>query len=171
MAFIVTSITVFVFYLLMTTASGNLLLWSKEELIVGAVLSLIIGAVTKKIFIKKDFRMLNPRRLLLFLVYVFVVWLPALAIANIDVAYRVITGRINPGIVKIQPQLTNDLSLMILANSITLTPGTLTVDVDEKTNALYVHWINVDKEALKKMPRDPKYVCGKFPAWARRIAG
>ena len=171
MAFIVTSITVFVFYLLMTTASGNLLLWSKEELIVGAVLSLIIGAVTKKIFIKKDFRMLNPRRLFLFLVYVFVVWLPALAIANIDVAYRVITGRINPGIVKIQPQLTNDLSLMILANSITLTPGTLTVDVDEKTNALYVHWINVDKEALKKMPRDPKYVCGKFPAWARRIAG
>jgi multicomponent Na+:H+ antiporter subunit E len=171
MAFIVTSITVFVFYLLMTTASGNLLLWSKEELIVGAVLSLVIGAVTKKLFIKKDFRMLNPRRLVLFLVYLLFVWLPALAIANIDVAYRVITGRINPGIVKIQPQLTNDLSVMILANSITLTPGTLTVDVDEKTNALYVHWINVDKEALKKMPRDPKYVCGKFPEWARRIAG
>lgn len=171
MAFIVTSITVFVFYLLMTTASGNLLLWSKEELIVGAVLSLVIGAVTKKLFIKKDFRMLNPRRLVLFVVYLFFVWLPALAIANIDVAYRVITGRINPGIVKIQPQLTNDLSVMILANSITLTPGTLTVDVDEKTNALYVHWINVDKEALKKMPRDPKYVCGKFPEWARRIAG
>ncbi len=171
MAFIVTSITVFIFYLLMTTASGNLLLWSKEELIVGVVLSVIIGAVTKKIFIKKDFRMLNPRRLFLFLVYVLFVWLPALAVANVDVAYRVITGRINPGIVKIQPQLTNDLSLMILANSITLTPGTLSVDVDEKTNALYVHWINVDKEALKKMPRDPKYVCGKFPEWARRIAG
>jgi len=171
MAFIVTSFTVFLFYLLMTTSSGNLLLWSKEELIVGAVLALIVGAITKKILIKKDFRMLNPRRLFLFIIYLLFVWLPALAVANIDVAYRVITGRINPGIVKIQPKLTNDLSLMILANSITLTPGTLSVDVDEKTNALYVHWINVDKEALKNMPRDPKYVCGKFPEWARRIAG
>jgi len=55
--------------------------------------------------------------------------------------------------------------------SISAATGTLTVEVDEKTNALYVHWINVDKTALKKMPRDPKYVCGKFPDWARRIAG
>ena len=171
MAFIVTAFTAFVFYLLMTTASGNFLLWSKEELVIGVVLSVIVGAVTKKIFVKKDFRMLSPRRFFLFLVYLFVIWLPALAVANIDVAYRVITGKINPGIVKIQPKLPNDLSLTILANSITLTPGTLSVDVDEKTNALYVHWINVDKEALKKMPRDPKYVCGKFPEWARRIAG
>ena len=171
MAFIVTSFTVFIFYLLMTTGSGSLLLWSKEELVIGAVLSVVVAAITKKIFIKTDLRMLNPRRLFLFIIYLFIIWLPALAVANIDVAYRVITGRIKPGIVKIQPKLPNDLSLMILANSITLTPGTLSVDVDEKTNALYVHWINVDKEALKKMPRDPKYVCGKFPEWARRIAG
>ncbi len=171
MAFIVTSFSVFVFYLLMTTASGNLLLWSKEELIIGAVLSIIVGAISKKILVKKDFRMLSPRRVFLFVIYLIFIWLPALAVANIDVAYRVITGRINPGIVKIQPKLPNDLSLMILANSITLTPGTLSVEVDEKTNALYVHWINVDKAALKKMPRDPKFVCGKFPEWARRIAG
>jgi len=93
-----------------------------------------------------------------------------MAKANIDVAYRVITGRINPGIVKISPNLKNDLSLTLLATSITLTPGTLSVEVDEETNDLYVHWINVKMDALKKMPRDYKDICGTFPDWARRIA-
>jgi multicomponent Na+:H+ antiporter subunit E len=171
MAFLVTTVTAFLFYLLLSTSSGNLFLWGKEEIIIGIIFAIIVGAITKNIFIKKSYRMLSPRRVFLFLFYFIWVWFPALAIANIDVAYRVITGKINPGIVKISPKLPNDLSLMILANSITLTPGTLSVEVDEKTNDLYVHWINVNKEALTEMPRDPKYVCGKFPEWARRIAG
>ncbi len=70
---------------------------------------------------------------------------------------------------KISPKLKTDAGLTMLANSITLTPGTLSVDVDEETNDLYVHWINVKKEALEKMPRDYKYVCGEFPDWARRV--
>ncbi|PNX47524.1 MAG: cation:proton antiporter, partial [Thermoplasmata archaeon M11B2D] len=89
---------------------------------------------------------------------------------NLDVAYRVITGRINPGIVKIHPDLKTDLGITMLANSITLTPGTLTVDIDEETNDLYVHWINVDKKALENKPVECKYICGNFPKWVRRIA-
>jgi multicomponent Na+:H+ antiporter subunit E len=58
----------------------------------------------------------------------------------------------------------------MLANSITLTPGTLSVDIDENNNDLYVHWINVDKKAIQKKPVDCKYVCGNFPKWIRRIA-
>ena len=171
MAFLITAITSFLFYLLLATASGGDFLWSRAEIIIGIIFAVIVGLLTKNIFMKKSLRMLSPKRVFLFIYYVIVVWFPALALANLDVAYRVITGRINPGIVKISPKLPNDLSLTILANSITLTPGTLSVEVDEKTNDLYVHWINVDTTALKKMPRDPKYVCGKFPEWARRIAG
>lgn len=74
-----------------------------------------------------------------------------MAKANFDVAYRVITGKINPGIVKMSPGLKTDTALTFLANSITLTPGTLSVDTDDEKN-LYVHWINVDEEALEKMP-------------------
>jgi len=168
---LVTSACAFIFYLLLTTSSGNLFLWSKEELIIGAIFAVIIGMLTESIFIKKGFRMLNPKRWFLFLAYLIGVFLPAMARANIDVVYRVITGKINPGIVKISPNLKNDLSLTLLANSITLTPGTLTVEVDEKTNDLYIHWINVKKESLAKMPRDYKAICGNFPEWARRIAG
>ena len=93
-----------------------------------------------------------------------------MAKANVDVAYRVLTGKISPGIVKISPKLKTDLGISMLANSITLTPGTLSVDIDEDTNDLYIHWINVKKEALEKKPVDCKYICGNFPKWIRRFA-
>ncbi len=169
-SFLATTVFVFLIYLVLTTASGNLFLWSREELIIGAVFSIILGAITRNMFFKRNLRMLNPKRWFLFLVYVMGPFFWGMVKANIDVAYRVITGRINPGIVRISPKLKTDLGITMLANSITLTPGTLSVDIDEKTNDLYVHWINVKKEALEKMPRDYKYICGKFPDWVRRVA-
>ena len=169
MKFLITAIVAYVFYLLLTIGSGTVGLWSDAELIVGAVLAIVVGALLRNRFLGKDLRMLNPRRWFTFLIYLFA-FLFAMAKANIDVAYRVITGRINPAIVKINPNLKNDLSVTILANSITLTPGTLSVDVDQKTNELYVHWINVDPKVLKDMPRDYHPICNSFPDWARRIA-
>jgi multicomponent Na+:H+ antiporter subunit E len=170
MNFLITAAVAYLVYLLLTIGSGTVFLWSSEELIIGAVFAVIAGALVRKRFIGKDLRMLNPVRWFIFLVYLFPFFL-AMAKANIDVAYRVITGRINPAIVKINPNLKNDMSLTFLANSITLTPGTLSVDVDQKTNELYVHWINVDPEVLKDMPRDYHPICGNFPEWARRITG
>jgi len=169
-AFLVTSVWAFAFFLILTIPSGNLFLWSKEELIIGAILALIVGAIARNMFFKKNLRVLNPKRFFLFLIYIVGPFFWGMAKANIDVAYRVITGRINPGIVRISPKLKTDLAITMLANSITLTPGTLSVEVNEETNDLYVHWINVKKEALEKMPRDFKFVCGPFPNWARRVA-
>jgi multicomponent Na+:H+ antiporter subunit E len=114
--------------------------------------------------------MINPVRWLTFIVYVFVPFFIGMAKANIDVAYRVITGKINPGIVKISPDLKTDLGITMLANSITLTPGTLTVDIDEDKNDLYIHWINVNERALKGKSVDCNYICGNFNKWVRRIA-
>ena len=87
-----------------------------------------------------------------------------MAKANIDVAYRVITGKIKPGIVKISPGMKTDFGTMMVANGITLTPGTLSVDVDNKRN-IYVHWIFVKS-------KEPKLedICSSFPKWIRRIA-
>jgi len=169
MKFLITAVVAYVAYLLLTIGSGTVFLWSTAELIIGAVFAVVVGAVLGNRFLGKDLRMLNPRRWFIFLVYLFPFFY-AMAKANIDVAYRVITGRINPAIVKINPKLKNDLSLTILANSITLTPGTLSVDVDQKTNELYVHWINIKPEVLKDMPRDYHPICHSFPDWARRIA-
>ena len=169
MKFLITTVVAYAVYLLLTIGSGTVALWSTAELVIGAVLAVAVGALLRNRFLGTDLRMLNPRRWFTFLVYLFPFFF-AMAKANIDVAYRVITGRINPAIVKINPKLKNDLSVTILANSITLTPGTLSVDVDQKTNELYVHWINIKPEVLKDMPRDYHPICQSFPDWARRIA-
>ncbi|TET56183.1 MAG: cation:proton antiporter [Dehalococcoidia bacterium] len=169
MSFLITAAIAYLIYLVLTIGSGAVFLWSTAELAIGAVLAVVVGVLLRNRFIGKDLRMMNPVRWFTFLIYLFPLFF-AMAKANVDVAYRVITGRINPAIVKINPNLKTDMSLAILANSITLTPGTLTVDVDEETNELYVHWINVDPEVLKQMPRDYHPICHDFPDWARRIA-
>ncbi len=163
-----TAVIVYILYLILTIGTGDLLLWSAAELIIGIIFALAVAAPLYSRFLK-NFRMLNPVRWLLFMVYL-VPFFWAMTKANIDVAYRVITGRINPGIVRISTGLKTDTALTMLANSITLTPGTLSVDVDETSNDLYIHWINVNTESLKGLPSDYKAVCGDFPDWARRIA-
>ena len=50
--------------------------------------------------------------------------------ATIDVALRTVNGKVDPVIVEIETELKRPISQVILANSITLTPGTLSIDVD-----------------------------------------
>jgi multicomponent Na+:H+ antiporter subunit E len=166
-SFIATFLLSFVAYLFLTASQGEILgLWSKYEIIAAVIVSLVVATIsTKVLFQKKQYRLLNPLRWFIFLFYLIGPFFIALVKANLDVAYRVITGRINPGIVKISPNLKTDAAITLLANSITLTPGTLSVDIDEKNNDLYIHWINVTN--IKPTIED---ICGSFPKWVRRIA-
>jgi multicomponent Na+:H+ antiporter subunit E len=69
----------------------------------------------------------------------------ALVHANLDVARRVAAPgrlRIRPAMVHVHTDLKSDLGRLWLANSITLTPGTLSVDLEGDT--LLVHWIDAD---------------------------
>ena len=68
--------------------------------------------------------------------------------ANIDVASRVLHPDvpIRPGTVKVKTHLKSDIGLTFLASSITLTPGTTTVDVDKDNGYIYVHWLYVKKD-------------------------
>jgi multicomponent Na+:H+ antiporter subunit E len=169
--FLATFILCLLLYLALTTGTGDIGVWNRGELTTGLVLSLLVAAIAGPVVPAGWARILSPRRWGLLFVYLAGPFFLAMAKANLDVVYRVITGRIKPGIVRIAPGLTNDASTTLLANSITLTPGTLTVEVDEKSNDLFIHWINVDEAALKRMPRDHQGICGDFPEWARRIAG
>ncbi len=163
---IVTAAFALVVYLLLVLWTGSIGLWSPSELIAGGVLSALAGLVAGRLLWERGgWRMLQPHRWVLFFFYLIGPFFLAMARANLDVAFRVITGRIRPGIVRFNPGLRTDLARTVLANSITLTPGTLTVDVDDESGDFYVHWINVKKE--EPTPED---VCGPFPSWARRIA-
>lgn len=61
--------------------------------------------------------------------------------ANFQVAYEVITPhyRMRPGIVKVPLTIQSNLGITFLANMISLTPGTLSLDVSNDKKVLYVH--------------------------------
>jgi multicomponent Na+:H+ antiporter subunit E len=61
---------------------------------------------------------------------------------------------IKPGIVKIKTKLTKDSAITVLANSITLTPGTLTVDINEDKKELYIHWIKVSSTDINETTKE-----------------
>jgi len=113
-----------------------------QELIVGIATTAVISFFTIRFFTCCTLAIFSPVRIYYMIVYLFVfTW--ELIKSNIDVARRVLTPSlpINPGIVKFKTNLTSNYSRMILANSITLTPGTLTIDVIDDT--YYIHWIDV----------------------------
>jgi len=62
-------------------------------------------------------------------------------VANLQVAYEVMTPNlyVKPGIIKIPLDVTTNTEITILANLITLTPGTLSIDVSDDKKVLYVH--------------------------------
>lgn len=66
----------------------------------------------------------------------------ALLHSNLDMARRVLSPSLplRPAVVTVQTSLRSPLGRLVLANSITLTPGTLTVDVEE--DRLLIHWID-----------------------------
>lgn len=70
-------------------------------------------------------------------------------VANLQVAYEVITPNlyVTPGIIKIPLDVETNLEISLLANLITLTPGTLSIDVSDDKKVLYVHSMYVkDKD-------------------------
>lgn len=69
--------------------------------------------------------------------------------ANLQVAYEVMTSHLHmkPGIVKIELEAQSDLEITLLSNLISLTPGTLVIDVSDDKKVMYVHGMYLqDKE-------------------------
>lgn len=116
--------------------------FASQELVVGAVVTMFISMMSISTFTCCTLKILSPVRMFWMVYYLFH-FIVALIKANLDVARRVINPAlpINPGVVKFKTKLTTNYSKMVLANSITLTPGTLTVDVIGDT--FYIHWIDV----------------------------
>ncbi len=61
--------------------------------------------------------------------------------AGVELIVRMFTGRYEPGIVRLRTRLRSRLGQTLLANSINLVPGTITLWTRDRR--LYVHWFNV----------------------------
>jgi len=121
--------------------------------IAGLAASLVTAFLFHEILPKEHRVFISPVRVFWFLVYI-PVFFYYLIKANFDVVYRALHPKmpIRPGIVKIKTSLKSDSALTALANSITLTPGTLTVDLTDD-GFLYVHWINVKTDDIDEATR------------------
>lgn len=82
-------------------------------------------------------------------------FLRELVVSNLRVAYDVLTPRhhMRPGIVRVPLSLRSDAQITLLANLITLTPGTLTLDISDDRRTLFVHdmYIHEQKEAVERI--------------------
>ena len=118
------------------------------DIFVGVVVALLVATLLSHIYPDNPHKALDPRRWFWMGLYI-PYFLYYCVRANLDVAYRVLHPDmpIRPGIVKVRTELVSEMAKTFLANSITLTPGTLTVDIDGSD--LYIHWINVVGEGVE----------------------
>lgn len=120
--------------------------WGVSDLVVGYLLGGILLYIFRK-FLPTEFYL----RRVFAVVKLILLFLKELLLANLTVVQHIIRPRldIRPGIFALPTELRTPFEITTLANLISLTPGTLTVDVAPDNNILYIHAIDIpDVEAV-----------------------
>lgn len=159
MKFITLFILMFIVWLLLTF---NL---EVPNLIVGVIVAIITSIVFHKSFLSDSKKFFQPQRYFWIIIYL-IIFIWECVKANIDVAYRVLSPKmpIKPGIVKVKSKLKTNIGKTFLANSITMTPGTITVDIID--DEFFIHWIYVSSSDPKEYSRK---ILGRFEKYIERI--
>ena len=155
----------FVIWLIFTVKFSTEFLKEWDIFVAGGLIALLSGILFRDMFSGSSFRFWHPKRVFFFIIYIPVFFFYCL-LANFDVLYRIIHPKmpINPGIVKVRTNLKTAAGRTMLANSITLTPGTLTVAM--KDEFLYIHWINVGTDDIDKASKE---IVAKFERFLIKI--
>ena len=120
------------------------------NIFIGLGVAFAIALLYTKLFKHLEFELISP---LWFGVYILVL-LKNLITSNIQIAKRTLSRdmKLSPAIVAVKTELKSDWKKLLLANSVTLTPGTLTLDI--KDDILYIHVIECrdssDKQSITK---------------------
>ncbi len=149
-AVVATFVVCYVFWILLTWS------FAVQELVAGAIVSLAVALFAARFFIhEKAGWLAQPAKFFSCLGFWLVTFPIELVKANVNMAKICFGGckDINPGIVKVPTAMKSDYGLAAVSNSITLTPGTITMETAEDgdgQNWLYVHWINVEETDPEK---------------------
>jgi multicomponent Na+:H+ antiporter subunit E len=149
----------FLFWLLLTFSL------EPANLVAGGLCALVASLLFSKFFFARVERFIQPKRYFWLLVYLVIFTWECIK-ANLDVAYRVLHPAmpIRPGIVEVKLELKSDFARAMLANSITMTPGTISVDIIG--DSLYVHWIYVTSEDPERYSQK---ISGRFEKYIKKI--
>jgi len=111
-----------------------------EEGLIGLGVGLVLAFYTRRLY-ADEVAVGGVLRALPYALVYLVLFLKELLTANVEVAYRVLAPSmpIDPDVYEVPLRVESDAAVTVLANSISLTPGTLTMDYDPDRNALYVH--------------------------------
>ena len=126
--------------------------FTPTNFIAGFVLAYLIMGMTRQIMRSGNY-FTKVRAVLGFVL--FFTW--ALIVASVRVAYRALSPRLNvqPAVVAVPLDVKTDAEIMLLANLITLTPGTLSLDVSSDRQVIYVHTFNVgDVDQFRREIKD-----------------
>lgn len=80
-----------------------------------------------------------------------------LVVSSFQVVWDVVTPPqlSRPGVISVPLDLSGEIEVLLVANLISLTPGTLSLDVSEDHRTLYIHaMFGEDPEALRRQIRD-----------------
>lgn len=146
---------------------------TNQEIIGGIIVALVVAFITSPILIKsKAFHFLNPKVIINIIIFI-PIYILELIKANVSMAMKDLSLRTDykSGVVKISTNLKSDYGLAMLANCITLTPGTITIEIVEENNEnyLYVHCINIDENIEDSDKELGKSIKGNFEPWINRI--
>jgi len=130
-----------------------------NEVILGGAVALILAIILSPYF-GFELTLLFPVHVLKFIFMYVPLFIYKLVIANIQVALIILNPKlpVKPGFVRVRTAIESDLGKLTLANSITLTPGTLSMDV--KDDEILVHWVKVDEDKTAKISLDFEKVLG-----------
>jgi len=76
-------------------------------------------------------------------------YLVKLVSANLYIAYDIVTPRMrtNPGMIEVEVKLSSNLGILLLSNLVSMTPGTLSMDLNSAKDRLLVHVLYMDRRA------------------------
>ena len=135
MSFLITAIAMFIFWILLSGEFTFILITS------GVVASLIVAYLSHDIFVGKADLKTETGRVFKFIVYIpWLLW--EIILANVEIAYLVLNPKplIDPQLVHFKNDLKTDLGIVTLAHSITLTPGTVTVEANREEFVIHAIW-------------------------------
>lgn len=136
-------ITLMLFWLMLSSRLDT------DVLIVGSIISLAIALLYRNgLSFFTEFRFTPAAILAGFLYYGY--FFKELFKSNIKLAAIVLSPSlpVKPAIVKVRTKLKTRMGRLMLANSITLTPGTLSVELDGEW--LYVHWVRMEADDIEE---------------------
>lgn len=153
-----------------------LLVWSvaPRELALGAIVATLAGWFSCRFFVHENpAHMFSPVRFASMLAYCLGVFMWELIKANVNMARLVLSPKMKfkPGIIRVpgSENIRSEYGLAMVANSITLTPGTITLDISEDEagrNYYYIHWIDVIETDREKAG---EIIKGTMEKWIGRI--